>query len=77
MKMQTHTRGLQIAATSDFETFLTIRKLTNPEGKIELKFETVFAHAKDPKAKQTKAQFFIDQDQAQEFIDALQEFSAT
>jgi hypothetical protein len=60
MEKQLSTQEVRIAITSNFETILTIRELKIPNNTIELKFDTVFKDAKDPQARQTKAQFFID-----------------
>ena len=62
MEKQLARQEIRIATTADFETILTVRELEMPNNKVELKFETVFAGAKDPGARQTKAQFFIDRD---------------
>ncbi len=59
MQKQPARQEIRIATTADFETILTVRELQRPIDTIELKFETVFAGAKDPAARQTKAQFFI------------------
>ena len=48
-----------------------MRELETPNNTVELKFETVFAGAKDPEARQTKAQFFVDQDNLQSIQKAL------
>ncbi len=63
MKKQQADQEIKIAATADFETILTIRELQTPNDLIELKFETVFAGAKDPQSRQIKAQFFIETNQ--------------
>ena len=63
MEKQLFTQEVRIAVTSNFETILSIRELKIPTNTIELKFDTVFKDAKDPLARQTKAQFFIDTDQ--------------
>jgi hypothetical protein len=62
MEKQLARQEIRIATTADFETILTVRELEMPNNKVELKFETVFAGAKDTEARQTKAQFFIDRD---------------
>jgi len=64
-------REVRLASASNFETFLTVRELSTPDDTVELKFETVFASAKDPQARQTKAQFFVDRDGLQSIQDAL------
>lgn len=50
---------VRLSTVANFETILTLRQLDAPAGTIELKFETVFAGAKNPQARQTNAQFFI------------------
>ena len=76
MEKQLSTHEIRIANTSNFETILTIRELKIPTDTIELKFDTVFVGAKDPQARQTKAQFFIDRDQLQKIHLALLEMRA-
>jgi len=53
-------REIRIATSADFDTILTVRELQIPNDMIELRFETVFAGAKDPEARQTKAQVFLE-----------------
>ncbi len=60
MNKQLFHREVRLASASNFETFLTVRELSTPADTVELKFETVFSGAKDPQARQTKAQFFIN-----------------
>ena len=71
MDKQLFHREVRLGAGSDFETILTVRELCSPAGRVELKFETVFAGAKDAQARQTKAQFFVDRDGLQSIQDAL------
>lgn len=71
MEKQLACQEIRIATTADFETILTVRELETPNNTVELKFETVFAGAKDPEARQTKAQFFVDQDNLQSIQKAL------
>ena len=68
MEKQLARQEIRITTTADFETILTVRELETPNNMVELKFETVFAGAKDPEARQTKAQFFIDRDDLKKFI---------
>jgi hypothetical protein len=60
MDQQLFHREVGLGSASNFETFLTVRELSTPADTVELKFETAFAGAKDPQARQTKAQFFIN-----------------
>jgi len=60
MDKQLFHREVRLGSASNFETFLTVRELSTPADTVELKFETVFAGAKKPQARQTKAQFFIN-----------------
>ena len=69
MEKQLARQEIRIAATADFETILTVRELETPNNTVELKFETVFAGAKDPQARQSKAQFFIDRHQLKKIHD--------
>jgi len=71
MEKQLVQREVRLGSASNFETILTVRELRSPAGTVELKFETVFAGAKDAQARQTKAQFFIDQDGLQSIQKAL------
>ena len=64
-------REVRLGSASNFETILTVRELRSLAGTVELKFETVFAGAKDAQARQTKAQFFVDQDGLQSIQKAL------
>ncbi len=59
MEKKLFRREVRLGAASNFETFLTVRELSAPADTVELKFETVFAGAKDSQARQTKAQFFV------------------
>jgi len=61
MEKQLVQREVRLGSASNFETILTVRELSTPAGTVELKFETVFARAKDAQARQTKAHF-VDQD---------------
>ena len=71
MEKQLSRQEVRIASTSNFETILTIRELKIPRNTIELKFDTVFVDAKDPQARQTKAQFFIDRKELLKIHSAL------
>lgn len=71
MEKQLVQHEVRLGSASNFETILTVRELRSPAGTVELKFETVFAGAKDAQARQTKAQFFIDQDGLQSIQKAL------
>ena len=71
MEKQLVQREVRLGSASNFETILTVRELSTPAGTVELKFETVFAGAKDAQARQTKAQFFVDQDGLQSIQKAL------
>ena len=68
MEKQLARQEIRFTTTADFETILTVRELETPNNMVELKFETVFAGAKDPEARQTKAQFFVDRDDLKKFI---------
>ena len=69
-------REVRLGSASNFETFLTVRELSTPADTVELKFETVFAGAKDPQARQTKAQFFISKDGLVDVLNSLKVNSA-
>jgi len=71
MEKQLVQREVRLGSASNFETILTVRELRSPAGTVELKFETVFAGAKDVQARQTKAQFFVDRDGLQSIQKAL------
>lgn len=58
MEKQLVQREVRLGSASNFETILTLRELRSPADTFELKFETVFAGAKDAQARQTKVQFF-------------------
>ncbi len=75
MNKQLSKHEVLISSAPNFETILTIRELKLTNDTIELKFDTVFAGAKDPKARQTKAQFFIDRDQLQKIHLAILDIS--
>ncbi len=76
MEKQLARQEIRIATTADFETILTVRELETPNNTVELKFETVFAGAKDPQARQSKAQFFIDRHQLKKIHAALLKIAA-
>ena len=59
MEKQLFCREVRLGSASNFETFITVRELSTPANTVELKFESVFAAAKDPQARQTKAQVFL------------------
>ena len=71
MEKQMVQREVRLGSAANFETILTVRELRSPAGTVELKFETVFAGARDAQARQTKAQFFVDQDGLQSIQKAL------
>ena len=77
MEKQLVQREVRLGSAANFETILTVRELRSPAGTVELKFETVFAGAKDAQARQTKAQFFVDQDGLQSIQDALVSVSSS
>jgi len=56
---------------SQQKIFSQLRLLPSPVGLIELKFETVFAGAKDSQAGQTKAQFFVDRGGLRDTLESL------
>jgi hypothetical protein len=66
-------REVRLGSASNFETFLTVRELSTPADTVELKFETAFAGAKNPQARQTKAQFFINRNDLRSIELALTE----
>lgn len=71
MEKQLVQREVRLGSASNFETILTVRELRSPAGTFELKFETVFAGAKDAQARQAKAQFFVDRNGLQKIQTAL------
>jgi len=71
MEKQLVQREVRLGSASNFETILTVRELRSPAGTVELKFETVFAGAKDAQARQTKAQFFSSRQQLGVLHDTL------
>lgn len=75
MEKQLVQREVRLGSASNFETILTVRELRSPAGTVELKFETVFAGAKDTQARQTKAQFFINQKELADIFAALKSVS--
>ena len=62
MEKQLARQEIRIATTANFETILTIQELQTPSDTFELKFETVFACAKDTEARRTEASFFVKQE---------------
>jgi hypothetical protein len=77
MKKQQNTQEVRIRSTADFETILTIQALQTPTDTIGLTFETVFAGAKDPTAKQKRAQFFIKKEDLKNIQAALSRAGTT
>lgn len=71
MQKQRAQHEVRLGTLANFQTILTVRELDTLAGTIELKFETVFAGAKNPHARQTKAQFFINQSDLQSIRLAL------
>ncbi len=71
MDKQLFHREVRLESASNFETFLTVRELSTPADTVELKFETVFAGAKDPQARQTKAQVFISKNELARVVNVL------
>lgn len=68
----------RIGLATNHETIVTIKRGALDRDTIELRFETFFAGAKDPLARQIKAQFFLSEDQLfslnqniQSFLDAV------
>ncbi len=76
MDKQLFHREVRIVSASNFETLLTVRELCTPTDTVELKFETVFAGAKDPRARQIKAKFFISRNDLKSIELALLEASS-
>ena len=50
---------VQFGSASNFETILTLQQVDSPTGTTELKFDTLFANAKNALARQTKARFYL------------------
>ena len=71
MDKQLFHREVRLASASNYETFLTVRELSTPDNTVELKFETVFSGAKDPQARQTKAQVFISKNELARVVNVL------
>jgi hypothetical protein len=59
-------REISLSSSTNFETILTIRSVRAPSNTFELKFDTLFLNAKDPKARQRKASFFVQKAQLKE-----------
>jgi hypothetical protein len=76
MDKQLFHREVRIGSVSNFETFLTVRELSTPADTVEFKFETVFAGAKNPQARQTKAEFYINRNALKTIELALKEVSS-
>ncbi len=62
---------VRVGSCSTYQTIFLARELPSPMGMFELKFETVFAGAKEPQARQTKAQFFVDRGGLRDFLELL------
>lgn len=67
----------RVGLTTNHETIVTIKRVALDCDTIELRFDTLFAGAKDPLARQVKAQFFLSEDHLfslnqniQSFLDA-------
>jgi hypothetical protein len=62
-EIKMHTKAnpyhVHFGSASNFETILTLQQVDSPTGTTELKFETLFANAKDALARQTKARFYL------------------
>jgi hypothetical protein len=76
MEKQLVQREVRLGSAAYFETILTVRELSTLTDTVELKFETVFAGARDPQARQTKAQFFINRNYLKSIELALSEASS-
>ena len=61
MSVFTHVQGTEIPFGSDpnHVTYISLRPLPHTPNTVELRFETTFAKAKNPSARQTKGQHFM------------------
>lgn len=65
---------VKFGSASKFQTIISVNEVHAPVGNVELKFETLFSKAKDPNARQKKAQFFLTRDELVNLRDELTEF---
>jgi hypothetical protein len=61
--LKSGTTATRIGLAANHETIVTIKRGALDRDTIELRFETLFAGAKDPAARQVKAQFFLSEQQ--------------
>ena len=75
MKMETQLVHCEVrlGSAANLETILTVCELRSLDGGVELKFETVFAGAKDAQARQAMAQFFVERSDLQKINRLLEQ----
>ena len=64
----------RLGLATNHETIVTIKRGALDRDTIELRFETLFSGAKDPLARQVKAQFFLSENQLRTLNDDIQSF---
>jgi len=76
MSHQTHcvVKEVRFGNSSKFETIIAIRQLQAPASGVEFRVDTLFGKAKNPLARQTKAQFFLTQEELTELHDEISAF---
>ena len=73
-KQQSLMQEVKLGSSEKFQTIISIKEVQSPLGNVELRFETIFAKAKDPGARQKKAQFFLTHDELVELRDEITAF---
>ena len=67
-------KEVKLGSSEKFQTIISIKEVQAPLGNVELRFETLFAKAKDPTARQKKAQFFLTHSELVELRDEITAF---
>lgn len=76
MSIHTNTSLFQVQFGTDpsFSTFISIRVLPFQPDSFEIKFETTFANAKHPLARQSKGQYFLTKKELQLLRESINSF---
>ena len=67
-------KEVRFGLSSKFETIIAISQLRAPASGVEIRVETLFGKARNPLARQTKAQFFLTQAELSELRDEISAF---
>ena len=73
-QQQSVVKEVKLGSSDKFQTIISLKDVQSPLGNVELRFETIFAKAKDPGARQKKAQFFLTHEELVKLNDEITTF---